>query len=278
VIKVLLGIACLLLTDCTPPAPTVVIPAARTRAPAVAIRAVTVVDVMDGINTDAGTVVGTAAYMSPEQARGQPVDARTDIWSLGVMLYEMVAGHSPFAAPSGSDVLAAILHNEPAPLARFEPDAPAEMQRILTKTLRKDRSQRYQTVQDLLLDLQALREDVQAHARFGSAPVTAITTGPTAASSSHAVAAVPTRRRWLAGTAAVLGMIAVLGVWAAWKITRGTQTPAAPADAAVQRHLTRLTLGSGLQTDATFSPDGRFVASASPLWPFRYLGAAGFGW
>ncbi len=86
-----------------------------------------------GVNTDAGTVVGTAAYMSPEQARGQQVDARTDIWSLGVLLYETVAGRSPFAAPSGTEVLAAILDREPAPMARFEPDTPAELQRILTK-------------------------------------------------------------------------------------------------------------------------------------------------
>src|SRR5918993_3450480 len=91
-----------------------------------------------GVNTDAGTVVGTAAYMSPEQARGQQVDARTDIWSLGVMLYEMVAGRSPFAGPSGSDAIAAILQHEPPPLARFEPDAPPELQRIVTKALRKD--------------------------------------------------------------------------------------------------------------------------------------------
>jgi serine/threonine protein kinase len=67
------------------------------------------------------------------------------------MLYEMIAGRSPFAAPSGSDAIATILQNEPAPLTRFEPDAPAELQRILTKTLRKERSQRYQTVPDLLL-------------------------------------------------------------------------------------------------------------------------------
>jgi eukaryotic-like serine/threonine-protein kinase len=108
------------------------------------------------LKTEAGVVVGTAAYMSPEQARGQEVDARTDIWSLGVMLYEMVAGRSPFAGPSGTDVLAAIVDREPAPLARFEPDTPSELQRIVTKALGKDRGRRYQTVQDLLLDLQAL--------------------------------------------------------------------------------------------------------------------------
>jgi hypothetical protein len=128
------------------------------------------------LKTEAGVVVGTAAYMSPEQSRGQEVDARTDIWSLGVLLYEMVAGRSPFTAPSGTDVLAAILEREPALVARFEPDAPAEVQRILTKTLRKDCSLRYQTVQDLLLNLQALRDDVHAHARFGSAPDTPIAT------------------------------------------------------------------------------------------------------
>ena len=216
------------------------------------------------VNTDAGTVVGTAAYMSPEQARGQPVDVRTDIWSLGVLLYEMVAGRSPFAAPSGSDVLAAILQNEPAPVARFEPDAPAEVQRILTKTLRKDRSQRYQTVQDLLLDMQALREDLQSHARSGSAPVTAITTEPApSGSGTTAVPLSPPKRRWWLGVAAaviVLGV--VLAVWAS-RTARPAQSPAMQRDAPVEHHLTRLTFGSGLQTDATFSSDGRFIAYAS---------------
>ena len=119
--------------------------------------------------TDPGSAVGTIAYMSPEQARAQEVDARTDIWSLGVLLYEMVAGRTPFAGTSSSDVLAGILDREPAPLARFDPHAPAELQRIIGKALRKDREQRYQGMKDLLLDLQALRESRGSQALSGDA-------------------------------------------------------------------------------------------------------------
>ncbi len=121
------------------------------------------------VHTDAGTVLGTAAYMSPEQVRGREVDQRTDIWSLGVMLYEMVAGRCPFAGESRSDVIAAILDREPAPLARFDPDVPSELQRIVGKALRKDRDERYQGMRDLLLDLQALREDLAEEARSSHA-------------------------------------------------------------------------------------------------------------
>jgi eukaryotic-like serine/threonine-protein kinase len=217
------------------------------------------------LKTEAGVVVGTAAYMSPEQARGQEVDARTDVWSLGVILYEMVAGRSPFAGQSGTDVLAAILDREPAALARFEPDAPPELQRIVTKALRKERAQRYQTVQDLLLDLQALRDDLRAHAHLGSAPITAITTaGPTGTrGSSLAVGPVsPSRLRFgLAVAAAIIVVGVLLGMWA-WRTGRPAQTPAVQARA-VQHNLTRLTFGSGLQTDVTFSPDGGFIAYAA---------------
>ncbi len=217
-----------------------------------------------GVNTEAGTVVGTVVYMSPEQARGHEVDARTDIWSLGVVLYEMVTGRSPFAAPSGSDVLAAILQNEPAPVARFEPDAPAEVQRILSKTLRKDRSHRYQTVQDLLLDLQVLRDDLASNARPGSGPVASITPEGVTRGASQTGVSVPSSGRavWLASAAAVLVLGTILGVWA-WDAMRRAPPRAAPPSAVVQRPLTRLTFGSGLQADPTFSPDGRFVAYAS---------------
>ena len=121
------------------------------------------------VHTDADTVLGTAAYMSPEQVRGREVDQRTDIWSLGVTLYEMIAGRCPFAGESRSDVIAAILAREPAPLARFDPHVPSELQRIVGKALRKDRDERYQGMRDLLLDLQALREDLAGEARSGHA-------------------------------------------------------------------------------------------------------------
>ena len=135
------------------------------------------------VHTDAGTVLGTAAYMSPEQVRGRDVDHRTDIWSLGAMLYEMVAGRCPFAGESRSDILAAILDREPAPLARFDPDVPSELQRIVGKALRKDRDERYQDMKDLLLDLQALRDDLAKQAWKGHEETSL--PGPTATSAAE---------------------------------------------------------------------------------------------
>jgi TolB-like protein/Tfp pilus assembly protein PilF len=111
-------------------------------------------------DTNPGTIMGTVQYMSPEQARGRVVDARTDVFSLGVVIYEMIAGRVPFSGESSTDVLAAILDREPAPLARFAPDAPAELQRIVNKTLRKKADERYQTMKDLLLDLKELRDEL----------------------------------------------------------------------------------------------------------------------
>ena len=113
------------------------------------------------MQTDAGVVMGTYTYMAPEQARGQDVDARADIWALGVVLYELVAGRPPFTGDTRSDVLAAVLEREPAPLDRVNPRVPHELQRIVAKALRKDRGQRYQTVTDLRLDLEALGDELQ---------------------------------------------------------------------------------------------------------------------
>lgn len=108
-----------------------------------------------------GTVMGTARYMSPEQTRGQAVDARTDIWSLGVVLYQMVAGQLPFAGKTMSDVIAAVLQTDPPALTTFAPDVPAELDRIVGRTLRKDPEQRYQSIKDLGLDLKTLKQRLE---------------------------------------------------------------------------------------------------------------------
>ena len=118
------------------------------------------------VNTDSGAVVGTVAYMSPEQARGVKVDARTDIFSFGVALYEMVAGRQPFEGQTAPDLIASILKTEPLPLSNSAPDAPAELQRIVSKALRKDRSMRYQSIDDLLVDLTDLKREMEFKAQL----------------------------------------------------------------------------------------------------------------
>jgi len=119
------------------------------------------------VNTEPGMVMGTAVYMSPEQARGMEVDARTDIFSLGVLIYEMVAGRLPFEGSNTNEILASILSDkEPPPLARYANEVPAELERIVSKALRKEREQRYQTTKDLLLDLQSLKQQLDFEAKL----------------------------------------------------------------------------------------------------------------
>src|SRR5204862_1285081 len=118
------------------------------------------------VDTKMGAVMGTAQYMSPEQARGLKVDARTDIFSLGVVLYEMLAGRPPFLGETTADIISVLLHKEPQPLSTLAPDTPAELQSIISKALRKDKDERYQTVKDLLIDLTTLKHELEFSAKL----------------------------------------------------------------------------------------------------------------
>ena len=126
----------------------------------------------DLVKTGSGIVMGTTTYMSPEQARGLPVDSRTDIWSLGVVLYEMIAGQLPFAGETTSDVISLILQKEPPALTSISIGIPERLDEIVAKALAKDSDQRYQTIKDLALDLRRLKQklDVEREIERTQAP------------------------------------------------------------------------------------------------------------
>ena len=111
--------------------------------------------------TSPGVIIGTANYMSPEQARGKEVGAQSDIFSFGIVLYEMVTGKRAFSGENALDVIGAILHKEPTPLNQLVPDLPHEIDRIINKSLRKDPDARYQTVGDLLTDLKDAKQELE---------------------------------------------------------------------------------------------------------------------
>lgn len=118
--------------------------------------------------TKTGQVMGTVTYMSPEQARGLAVDARSDLFSLGTVIYEMITGRVPFDGETTSDVIVSLLEKEPPPLTELAPDVPDELERISKKLLVKDREERYQAAKDLLIDLTNLKQDLQVRTRMGA--------------------------------------------------------------------------------------------------------------
>jgi Tol biopolymer transport system component len=111
----------------------------------------------DGVVTDPGTVMGTTRYMSPEQARGLDVDARSDIFNLGIVLYEMLAGSVPFTGDTPADVVASILRTDPQPLGDSAAELPADLERIVSKALRKDKAERFETSEQILTELEAVK-------------------------------------------------------------------------------------------------------------------------
>jgi Tol biopolymer transport system component/tRNA A-37 threonylcarbamoyl transferase component Bud32 len=183
--------------------------------------------------TGEGTVMGSAAYMSPEQAEGRKVDARSDIFSFGLVLYEMLSGKRAFRAASRMATIAAILHEDPPPLGKTVPGLPKELERIVNRCLRKDLARRSQSIAEIKVALEELQEEMESGASPSIAPV----------------GRKPARWRWCA----LGGVVAALGAALFFLLSRETRAP-----------LTQVPLTSynGFLADPALSPDGSQFAFA----------------
>ena len=204
--------------------------------------------------TSPGTALGTVAYMSPEQVLGKPLDARTDLFSLGVVLYEMVTRTLPFTGDTSGGVFDAILHKAQPPPAGLHPGLPAELERVIDKCLEKDKDLRYQSAAELRADLKRLKRDTSSGASVAR---------PAAESRALDAGAVGRRRRRLLAAAVMLGLVGAIGVWL---LARRD-----PNAMALPMTVTPFTTDGGLKWSPQLSPDAEKAA-------YAWTGPAGDNW
>jgi Tol biopolymer transport system component len=211
--------------------------------------------------TSPGTAVGTVAYMSTEQVRGKALDARTDLFSFGVVMYEMATGTLPFRGDTSGVISEAILNQSPVAPVRLNPNVPAELERIINKALEKDRDLRYQSASEMRADLKRLRRDTDSGriSSSGSGAVQGL--APETASSSATAVAVqpsvkPARTKYVLVAACVLFLAAAFAAYHFWP---RTNTPSGPAK------ITQISHWNKPMRDARLSPDGHAVAFTSPV-------------
>ena len=214
--------------------------------------------------TSPGATVGTISYMSPEQARGEELDTRTDLFSLGIVLYQMATGKMPFAGATSAVVFHAILQLDPVPVVQLNPSLPPKLQEIMEKLLEKDRDLRYQSAADLRGDLKRLKRDTESGRRAASAssaPASSASDGP-AVDQVRPAASAPARiatsrwrvRRWMVGVIVAVLLLIVIGDRIRAFMAHRDRVPFSNIS------ISKVT-DSGTAALAAISPDGKYILS-----------------